>query len=189
MKIFCFGDSNTYGYDPRSYFGSRYPSQHRWVDLVAQMLNCKAINAGENGREIPMREEELLRFNRMLSKQQSIDLLIVMLGSNDLLQGNSVEAVAKRMEYFLEHIDLNKSKMLLIGPPTMQYGEWVSTQALINASIALNHEYKILSNCLGIRFVDAGEWNIPLAFDGVHFTEEGHTAFAEGLANYLNKKV
>ena len=26
-RILCFGDSNTYGYDPRSYFGSQYPAQ------------------------------------------------------------------------------------------------------------------------------------------------------------------
>ena len=52
MKILCFGDSNTYGYDPRSYFGGQYPAKHRWVDLLAQKLDCKAVNAGENGREI-----------------------------------------------------------------------------------------------------------------------------------------
>ena len=24
MKVICFGDSNTYGYDPRGYLGGRY---------------------------------------------------------------------------------------------------------------------------------------------------------------------
>ena len=187
MKILCFGDSNTYGYDPRSFFGSQYPAQHRWVDLLAQKLDCKAVNAGENGREIPSQERELQRFNLMLTNQKPIDLLIIMLGGNDLLQGNSVEAVVKRMEFFLKHIDLEKSRILLIGPPPMQRGEWVPTQPLIDVSVALNYEYKALSQRLGVGFADAGEWNIPLTFDGVHFTEEGHKAFAEGLANYLNK--
>ena len=188
MKILCFGDSNTYGYDPRSFFGSQYPAQHRWVDLLAQNLDCETVNAGENGREIPRREGELLRFDLMLTNQKPVDLLIIMLGSNDLLQGNSVEAVVKRMEAFLEHIDLHKSKILLIGPPPMQRGEWVPTQALIDASVFLNQEYKSLSERLDVGFVDAGKWNIPLTFDGVHFTEEGHKAFAEGLANYLTKE-
>ena len=119
MKILCFGDSNTYGYDPRSFFGSQYPAQHRWVDLLAQKLVCKAVNAGENGREIPRREGELQRFDLMLTNQKPVDLLVIMLGGNDLLQGNSVEAVVKRMEAFLEHIDLDKSKILLIAPPPM----------------------------------------------------------------------
>ena len=32
-RVLCFGDSNTYGYDPRSFFGGRYPG--RWTDLLA----------------------------------------------------------------------------------------------------------------------------------------------------------
>ena len=38
---------------------------------------------------------------------------------------------------------------------------------------------------LGIRFADAGKWNISLAYDGVHFTEQGHRAFAAGLLEVL----
>lgn len=187
MKILCFGDSNTYGYDPRSFFGSQYPEQHRWVDLLAQKLDCIAVNTGENGREIPSREGELVRFNLMLANQKPLDLLIIMLGGNDLLQGNSIEAVVNRMEAFLGHIDMDTSKILLIGPPPMQRGAWVPTQTLINASVALNHEYKALAARLGVGFADAGTWNVPLTFDGVHFTEDGHHAFAEGLVNYLTK--
>lgn len=187
MKILCFGDSNTYGYDPRSYFGSQYPAQHRWVDILSGKLGCTAVNEGENGREIPRREGELLRFDRMLSDQKPLDLLIIMLGGNDLLQGNSVDTVVKRMEDFLEHIDLEKSKILLIGPAPMQRGEWVPTQALIDASKELNDKYKDLTRRTGVGFSDAGAWNIPMTFDGVHFTEEGHRAFAEGLAKYLTK--
>ena len=186
MKILCFGDSNTYGYDPCSFFGGQYPAQHRWVDLVAQKLGCKAINAGENGREIPRQQGELIRFDHMLINQTPVDLLVIMLGSNDLLQGNSVETVVKRMKSFLEHISLDKSKILLIAPPPMQFGEWVPTQVLIDASALLSHEYKSLAEYLGVRFADAGKWSIPLTFDGVHFTENGHNAFAEGLVNYLN---
>ena len=35
-----------------------------------------------------------------------------------------------------------------------------------------------LSEAQAAAFADAGEWDIPLAFDGVHFTEEGHRRFA-----------
>ena len=77
--------------------------------------------------------------------------------------------------------------ILLIGPPSMQFGEWVSNQELINASKELNYEYKALSERLGIRFADAGEWDVTLTYDGVHFTEEGHIAFAEQLVKSLNK--
>ena len=186
MKILCFGDSNTYGYDPRSFFGSRYPAQYRWVDNLSEKLDCKVVNAGENGREVPTREGELLRFDRMMTNQKPVDLLLIMLGGNDLLQGNGVADVVKRMESFLQRIELDKSKILLIGPPPMQFGEWVPTQRLIDASKELNHGYRSLAERLGIPFANAGAWDIPMTFDGVHFTEDGHRAFAERLYDYLN---
>ena len=185
MKVLCFGDSNTFGYDPRGYLGGRYPAQSRWVDLLAQKLGCRVVNAGENGREIPSREGDLLRFDRMLNNETPIDLLTIMLGGNDLLQGNSVETVVKRMELFLARIDLEKSKILLIGPPPVQHGTWVPVQTLVDASYELNRQYKAVSERLGVGFADAGEWDISLTFDGVHFTEEGHRAFAEGLYNAI----
>ena len=30
MKLWCFGDSNTYGYDPCGFFGGRYAAP--WLD-------------------------------------------------------------------------------------------------------------------------------------------------------------
>lgn len=34
MKVICFGDSNTYGYDPRPLDGGRYDASCRWVDIL-----------------------------------------------------------------------------------------------------------------------------------------------------------
>ena len=41
--VLCYGDSNTYGYDPRSYFGGQYPAGYRWVDLLAEKLGCPVM--------------------------------------------------------------------------------------------------------------------------------------------------
>lgn len=176
MNVICYGDSNTYGYDPRGYFGGRYDADSHWVDILAAKTGWNIKNEGMNGREIP---------HRPISVPEDTDLLIVMLGTNDLLQGSTVEVTAARMEAFLAEID--KDNLLLIGPPPMQFGEWVPDRSMIDASKELNHAYKALAERLGIHFADAGEWDISLTFDGVHFTEEGHRAFAEGLFQYLNK--
>jgi len=181
VKILCFGDSNTYGYDPRSYFGGQYPAQHRWVDLLAQKMGCKVVNAGENGREIPRREGELQRFDLMLSNQKPLDLLLVMLGGNDLLQGNSVEAVAQRMEAFLARIPLEKSQVVLIGPPRMKPGAWITDDRLLEDCMRLNAAYQAVAEKLGVCFVDATDWDIEVTFDGVHYSEKGHQTFAENL--------
>ena len=189
MKILCFGDSNTYGYDPRSYFGGQYPAQHRWVDLLAQKLNCTAVNAGENGREIPRREGELQRFDLMLSNQKPLDLLLVMLGGNDLLQGNSVEAVAQQMESFLTRIPLEKTKIVLIGPPRMKPGAWITDDRLLEDSVRLNVAYRTVAEKLGVRFVDATGWDIDVTYDGVHYSEKGHQTFAEQLFLSLSRSL
>lgn len=186
MKILCYGDSNTYGFDPRSWFGSRYPADCRWVDIIARNLGCEAVNAGENGREIPRRPHQLEEFRQLLAAENP-HRLIVMLGTNDLLRGDSPKDVALRMEAFLEQIPMERRNILLIGPPPMVLGEWVPTPQLTDASVRLNREYRALSQRLELPFADAGQWNVTLCFDGVHFTEEGHRAFAEGLTDFLNK--
>ena len=54
MKLICLGDSNTYGYDPRSWLGGRYPADSRWVDILAAKTDWEVLNLGQNGREIPL---------------------------------------------------------------------------------------------------------------------------------------
>ena len=178
MKVLCFGDSNTYGYDPCDCFGARYPAQYRWVDLLA----CGAVNAGENGREIPRREGA---FERLMAVHSPIDLLIIMLGTNDLLQGNSPEAVAARMEGFLKRIALERDRILLVAPPAMKLGAWVPTRALVDDSAQLGRCYGELARRMGIRFANAAAWDLPLAFDGVHLTEAGHVALAEKIRKWI----
>ena len=176
MRLLCFGDSNTYGYDPRGFFGDRYGADDRWVDLLAKQTGHECINAGANGREIP-------RSTSLLPEYREGDWVLVMLGTNDLLQGASVRETAARMERFLQALPCPK---VLIAPPLMQRGAWVPADGLVAESICLAEEYKLLAQKLDIPFVDTRAWNIELAFDGVHFTEPGHHTFAENLRRELS---
>ena len=38
-----------------------------------------------------------------------------------------------------------------------------------------------LAALCGVSFCDASGWGIPVVFDGVHFSEQGHRRFAEQL--------
>ena len=51
----------------------------------------------------------------------------------------------------------------------------------------LSRQYEALAERLGIPYADAGQWGVELAYDGVHFTEEGHAHFADGLAVHISK--
>ena len=172
MNITCFGDSNTWGYDPRDKFGGHYPN--RWTGLLAELTGWNVANQGVNGREVPDEPGSL---------SPSADLFLVMLGTNDLLQLDTPEAASGRMEIFLSGMD--PQRVVLIAPPPMVFGEWVQDQELIDDSVRLGTLYEELAARLGLRFLNAGAWNIPLCFDGVHFTQEGQKVFAEHLAKEL----
>ena len=176
MNVICFGDSNTYGYDPRSWFGGRYDADSRWVDILAAGTGWTVRNMGQNGREIPTTAPAF---------PEDTDLLIVMLGTNDLLQGCSAESAAEKLERFLAALALPRDKLLLIAPPPMALGEWVPSRQLIDVSMAFARCCQELAERMGIRFADAGMWDISLTYDGVHFTEQGHKAFAAGLLEEL----
>ena len=179
MVAVCFGDSNTYGYDPRSFFGGRYAAEHRWVDILSAATGWEIRNMGMNGREVP---------HCSISLPTDTMLFIVMLGTNDLLQGRSAEETAMRMGRFLVSLSFDCRQILLIAPPPMVRGEWVEHNGLIESSRALSAEYRCLAERLNIMFADAGQWGIPMCYDGVHFTEEGHRRFAQGVFEYLQKE-
>ena len=176
MKICCFGDSNTYCYDPRSYFGGRYNTEYRWVDILADKCGCDIRNDGMNGREIPDGDESIVFSEK---------LVIIMLGTNDLLQGSNARTTAEKMERLLQNLESKKQKVILIAPPPFRLGEWVPDQMLIQESIALGNYYSEIAQKYDIPFANAAEWNISITFDGVHFTEEGHKAFANCIYEYL----
>ena len=186
MTLLCIGDSNTYGYDPRSYFGDRYPADVRWTERLG---TWKTVNCGMNGLAVPFNHTVFTD----LIRSKSPDVVAVMLGTNDLLEGANAEMTAKRMEAFLTDIKDICPKLLLIVPPPMQPGEWVQSQKQIDESVKLGQEYCELAKKLEIYYADAGEWHAELAYDGVHFTPKGHKAFAEGLVTreemFITSKV
>ena len=181
MKLLCFGDSNTFGYDPRSVFGSQYGKEDRWTDILQAQTGHDVVNAGQNGREIPRRSFELDSAIQLISRHDP-DLILVMLGTNDLLQGVDPETVAARMETFLKQLP---EPVLLVAPPPLQRGTWVTDDDLVTRSRMLGQVYRDLSERLKIPFADSSEWGVDLTFDGVHFTEAGHHTFAAHLIQFL----
>ena len=188
-RILCCGDSNTYSYDPSSYLGGRYPKHIRWTGLLEQ-AGWNVMNEGQNGREIPTREWELQSAIGAVNRASPLDVVTVMLGGHDLLQNAAftAEDAAARMERFLRDLTAHSTDtpLLLISPPPMRPGEWVNEGRLLTESAHLGACYRTLAEALGIGFADAGMWDVETTYDGVHFSEAGHAAFAKGLLKYLS---
>ena len=182
MKILCIGDSNTYGYDPRSYFGSKYPDMSCWTSRFSME---EVINCGINGLQVPTGS---VPWQNLIDEKQP-DLVIVMLGTNDLLEGRSAEEVSTRMENYLKELLKTRKPILLVAPPPLKTGVWVENESQIAESRKLGVLYKDICEHLHIDYVNAGDWNVELAFDGVHLTANGHAVFAKGLEEHFNRRV
>ena len=181
--VICFGDSNTYGYDPRSYLGGRYGPDSRWVDLLAARTGWDVRNQGQNGRTIP---------GGPVPFPADTDLLTVMLGTNDLLQGRSPETAAGRMERFLSAAALEREAFVYCNSlsgavdfPSLAEEIAMRIVTPLEVYRDLAPRYRRLAAGLGVRFADAGAWDVALAHDGVHFAPQGHRAFAAGLCEAL----
>jgi len=179
MRILCFGDSNTYGYDPRLYSGGRYPAECRWVDILAAKTGWDVHNEGENGRTIPKYEHELYGFRQLLKSYPPLDLLIVMLGTNDLLLGANASEAAVRMEAFLEQLSIARERILLLAPPPLRRGVWVDDESTVRESHLLIQRYEQLAARMGVRF-NAFD-RAALTFDGIHLCEDDHKSLAQQL--------
>lgn len=177
-RIVCYGDSNTYGYDGRDPFGGRLPAERRWPELLGALLGCECVNCGLNGRTVPHVPRTRQADLALLRRQSPIELLIVMLGTNDLLMDMEPEDTAEYMRRFLTALlaELPGTKILLCAPPAVTefgYAEGFETLAGL---------YEGLADELGLGFADTSFWGIETAGDGVHFSERGHRVFALKMA-------
>ena len=175
-NILCYGDSNTWGYDPRSFLGERYPAEYRWPELLASKTDWPVVNMGINGLQIP---------KTTFIPPETTDILLIMLGTNDLLQGSGADETAMRMETFLSKILFPPDRIILISPPVLRPGAWISDAHLLKESLKLSSAYEKAAASSGVRFINTSNWDIPLCYDGVHFTEAGHHTFAENLGKEL----
>ena len=182
MKIVCYGDSNTYGWDPRFFSENRY--KNPWPELLADATGWIVKNCGEPGRVVPFREEQLEWFYNAVKKNDP-ELLVIMLGTNDLFYSldPTAEAIAGRMRTMVQYALRNKlsRKILLLSCPKVAAPE----ESYLSVLEDLSLRYREIAETEQIDFADPFRWDIPMAYDGVHFTEEGHRIFAENIGQIL----
>lgn len=167
-KIICLGDSNTWGYDPRSWLGDRYP--HPWPELLSRQF--KVANLGENGACIP---RDAAYTVKCIQKELPAELLIVMLGTNDVLIPGH-DAVSA-MDTFLKAIrqEWPELPLLLLTPPDV-FGRSLEGYA----ALAEKH------HCC---WADCNQWDLSLAWDGIHLTEEAHEVMSRHLAAIIHEML
>ena len=130
MHIACLGDSNTYGYDPASPFGGRYPYEIRWTGRL-ENEGVGVTNHGYNGLPASRRSLHEM-FAQDLKREGPFDLVSLMLGTNDILLGSSAREAAEDVEHLVRTLkEASVSPLLLIAPPPLVPGFWVESREQI----------------------------------------------------------
>ena len=210
ISVLCYGDSNTYGYDPYTY--GRYPYEKRWTTLLGNMLGEKyeVIAEGLNGRTTAFDRPGAVwkngagSFIACLSTHKPVDYLIFMLGTNDSNAelGLSAETIAGGMETLVKMAEEESPELqgyipeIIITVPAAKQGNFSNSpfsDGLTPESVQKSYDiaplYKDIAERHDAGFVDASTC-VEVSPDCVHISEEGHRQLAELLyKTIVNKKL
>ena len=214
--IVCFGDSNTHGYcaDPSDTVdgGIRFTEEERWTHLLQKQLgdDYLVIEEGLSGRttcfDDPIHEglNGLNYIYPCLKSHETVDLLIIMLGTNDCKDRFYASAaciglgmarlVKKAMA--TECWGGKEPNILVIAPPPIEEGMLTSAVAAtmgkqcVTKARELAHYYQEQCGLMGCHFADAGAMGCQFnKVDYMHLTKKGHATLAENLAQLVPQLV
>lgn len=205
-NILCFGDSNTWGYIPGT--GERYDRTIRWTGLLQLLLgqNYYIIEEGLNGRttvwDDPVEEHKngKEQLHVALQSHKPLDLVILMLGTNDLKTRYNVPTIDIQLSITLLISIIKQScagrdgktpKILLLAPPHVeeltQFSEmFIGAQ---EKSKLFASYYRATAQETNSYFLDIGSLAKPSTIDGIHFDSQGHNKLAHILTNMLKNSV
>jgi lysophospholipase L1-like esterase len=203
--ILCYGDSNTWGYNPVTQ--DRFSSGERWTGVLARELSneYRVIEEGLSGRTTVWDDPvEGLHLNGKtyllpcLESHKPLDLVILMLGTNDLKKRFSVSAadIATSAGVLVEIIiktaagvDANPPRVLLVAPPPVgrlsEYAEMFDDAEA--KSRKFSQYYRLVAMEYGCEFLDAGEFIHSSDLDGVHFEVDQHERLGLVLARAVRE--
>ncbi|MCR4789323.1 MAG: SGNH/GDSL hydrolase family protein [Lachnospiraceae bacterium] len=203
-RVLCFGDSLTWGYDPDKRI--RFPEDSRWPMVMQEILGdgYTVIEEGQNGRTIasddPAEGEKngLKYIGPCLESQSPLDVVIIMLGSNDCKRKFAYSSmdIAGEMQIMLEkilsydHFRCNDGfQVLLVSPPLISDAikmSWLGDSFGYDNSSKLSAElagwYSQLAEMYGCAFVDASKHVEASPSDGCHLDAENQRKLGRLLA-------
>lgn len=213
--IVCFGDSNTHGYCAEPWDcadgGDRFNESERWTQLLAQRLGQEylVLEEGLGGRTTVFQDpltEGLCGIDLIfpvLMSHGPVDLLIVMLGTNDTKErfGCNAECISVGMERLIAKAKSvecwrhGKPRILLICPPHILDGLYegpfggIMGAGCPEKSRELARFYEAVARRRDCAFLDAegiAEFNRT---DCMHLTRKGHEDLARKLAELVPQLV
>ena len=201
--ILCYGDSNTWGAVPMASWDDarRYAPAERWTGVMQAELGAgyHVIAEGLPGRTTAIEDpvegahlSGLAHFRPCLESHRPLDLVVLMLGTNDFKRrlGLEAEDVAIGVRRLFEELHVldrfgdERPPVLLICPPPIEVaGIFVTMYAGADAkSRALAPLLRSLTVDHGAHFLDAGAIIASSPVDGIHLDAAAHVALGKAAA-------
>ena len=204
-QILCFGDSNTWGYAPVS--AERYPRDVRWTGVMAAQLGNRfnVVEEGQNGRttvwDDPLEgghKNGLTYLTACLESHHPIDLVILMLGTNDLKARFSLTTldVALGAERLIQTIQRsgwglggNAPAILLAAPPPVDPKDDAAEMfaGAREKSIDLGRRYAEVAKRCNCHLIDVGKIIGVDPADGIHYSREAHRLLGLAMASRVKE--
>lgn len=197
--ILCYGDSNTWGYRPDTQ--TRYSRDERWPGVLRNTLGegYLVIEEGLCGRttvwDDPIEgykngKEYLIP---CLETHKPLDLVIIMLGTNDLKKrfslsafdiANGASVLVKIVQKSEVGIDGDPPKVLLMAPPPIAKltGFAAMFEGAKPKSDLFPQEYTRVAQETGCAFLDAADVIVSSDVDGIHFDVAEHQELGLAVA-------
>lgn len=205
-RVLCYGDSNTWGQSPLVK-GGRFAADQRWTGVAQQLLGDGftiieeglssrttdldyARKPGRNGRTY---------FQPCLESQNPLDLVVIMLGTNDykIEFGRSAADIAAALANYVQDVkayakdsDSNPPRVALVSPiyvddTAPHFAEWYADRFYDARAVQLSHDFAAelqkTATATDSFFLDAALAAKPGA-DGIHMSAEGHAALGQVVA-------
>ena len=206
-EVLCYGDSNTWGYNPIT--RERCEKDERWTGVLQNALgnDYHVIEEGLNGRTTVW-DDPIEGFKNgktylipCLETHKPLDLVIIMLGTNDLKKRFSLSAydIAQGAGVLVDIVHKSDSgrmgkppKVLLLAPPPIgkltEFAEMF--EGGTEKSKRFSQHYKNVARERGCEFLDTSTLIRSSNIDGIHVEQKDHEslgkAVAEIVKNILN---
>ena len=204
--ILCYGDSNTFGLMPD--LQNRYPYTVRWTGRLQKELGEEyyVIEEGLGGRTtvwddpVEMHKNGKTYLLPCLESHRPIDLVILMLGTNDLKErfhvssfdvGQSVKNLLSCIRSSASGPDFAPPEILLVCPAPIRDRGNRDLQRMLGAGfqkrLELDGYLAPLAEAMQVHYLNPGDRVEVSQTDGIHYTEQGHKVMAELIKEKIER--
>jgi lysophospholipase L1-like esterase len=198
--VVCYGDSNTWGSDPET--GERFAEEVRWPGVLRRVLGegYYVVEEGLPGRTTVWDDpiEGAYKNGRAylracLESHKPIDLVTLMLGTNDLKArfGSSASDIAQAAAGLADETMRSgcgpaggAPVVMLIAPPRV--GRLTEMAQMFEGAKEKSRQfpkhYEYFAEHHGCEFLDASEIIVSSDVDGIHFEADEHRKLGEAVA-------